>query len=169
MHNSYRDITSRITEDPAWFDENGVPRYGVFTPNALPDIYADECALVEIACQDCRTRYRVAFSSSKMSRVMTAMRLGQDHSAIPNRPIADAIRCGAIDYGDPPNHGHDEGCAGPTMTSDAVRVLEYWSRNDPAYVDPDRHVVTDIGAYMRWTRERALEIEMPQDAEVQPS
>ena len=164
MHNAYRDITSRIAVEPSWFDEIGVPRYGTFSPKSLPNIYADECALVEIACQDCHRRYHVVFSSSKMERVMSAMRLQQDVADIANRPIADAIRAGAVGYGDPPNYGHAAGCAGPTMSSDAVRVIEYWSRHSAACVDSE-NVVTDIERYMRWTRDPALEIEMPQDAD----
>jgi hypothetical protein len=54
MHNYYKDIISKIPEEPQWFDEEAVPRYCPFTPDKLANIYADECALVLIQCQGCR-------------------------------------------------------------------------------------------------------------------
>lgn len=121
MRNSYDDITSRIQEPPAWFDENGAPRYGEFAPKLLPDIYANEAALVEIACQNCRAVFKVAFSHSSMDDVRARM-MGRSPSS-----LEDAVRARSLAYGDPPNAG----CcpAGPTMTSDAVRVLKFWRRS----------------------------------------
>jgi len=161
MHNDYSDITSRISEAPSWFDTNGVPRYGAFEPKRIPDIYCDECALIEIACQDCGKHYNVALSSGKMARVIAALRTQADLSTIQNRPIAAAIRAGDIGYGDPPNCLHTEGCAGPTMTSDAIRVLEYWSRNDPKDVDPTTGAVANVESYFTWRRDTSLEIAFP--------
>ncbi|MBX3528637.1 MAG: hypothetical protein KF904_20750 [Rhodoblastus sp.] len=156
MHNDYSDITSRIAEAPSWFDTNGVPRYGAFTPRALPDIYCDECALVEIACQDCGQRYKVAFSSGQMDRLRNAMRATADLTSIDRRPIATSIKKAEIGYGDPPNCLHKDGCAGATMTSDAVRVLEYWSRFD-------REAPNQPAKTVGWTRDRSLEIDFPQE------
>ena len=163
MHNDFSDITSRIAEAPSWFDTNGVPRYGDFTPKALPDIYCDECALVEIACQDCEKRYKVAFSSSKLERLTPRLRIEADITTIDPRPIATAIRSHSLGYGDPPNCLHKPGCAGPTMTSDPVRVLEYWSRNDQAYVDRDKGIIHDAEAYFTWKRDPSLEISIADD------
>lgn len=163
MHNDYSDITSRIAEAPSWFDTHGVPRYGAFAPRALPDIYCDECALVEIACQDCGRRYKVAFSSGQMDRLRNAMRAKADLTSIDRRPIATSIQKAEIGYGDPPNCLHKDGCAGHTMTSDAIRVLEYWSRFDPSYVDQSRKSITNPDAYFAWTRDPSLEIDFPQE------
>lgn len=43
-------------------------------------------------------------------------------------PLADEIRAGYLNYGDPPNA--DCCPAGPTMSSHSIRVLEYWHRPD---------------------------------------
>lgn len=132
MHNAYRDIRSRIQESPRWWDENGVPRYGLFATDRIADIYADECALVMIACQGCRKEFMVAFSASQHGTWMNG-----DWSGIEDREaafdackhsIAKQIRDGSLHYGDPPN---TECCpAGPTMNCLDVMVLEYWRLND---------------------------------------
>ena len=106
MNQEYHDITSRL--GPAlWHDECGVPRYDPFAPGMCNNIYANEAALLEIACQDCGQRFRVA-----MSTLRWGWRTG----------IARAIAERMIHYGDPPRHG----CVGDTMNCDDIRVLEYW-------------------------------------------
>ena len=37
MKESYEDITSRIPESPSWYDQNGTPRYGEFSPERCPN------------------------------------------------------------------------------------------------------------------------------------
>jgi len=104
MKHFYKDIRSRISELPSWWDEHGVPRYGAFTPKSVSNIYADECALLLIACQNCRHTFRVAMSWDRETP-----------------PPVDVLRA---HYGDPPN---GECCdAGPTMNCDDLRVLEWW-------------------------------------------
>jgi hypothetical protein len=109
MNHDYVDIRSRIAEDPSWWDEFAVPRYGPFTPESLADIYARECALVLIRCQACSREFRVAMSVSHQ----------------PTGFLANEILQGVVFYGDPPNV--DCCVAGPTMSSIPVRVLEYWA------------------------------------------
>lgn len=111
MRHHYIDILSRIPEEPAWFDENGVPRYQPFQPSAVANIYAREVALLRICCQSCRRPFTVALS----------------RSAYDPLPLADEISQRSITYGDPPNL--DCCPAGPTMTSDTERVLEFWQFN----------------------------------------
>lgn len=41
MRASYSDITSRISEPPQWWDENGCPRYCEPHPTHRVNIYAD--------------------------------------------------------------------------------------------------------------------------------
>ena len=144
MHHHYQDITSRIAEPPAWFDEHGTPRYGEFTPDCTAGIYSDEVALVEVGCQDCAVTWRVVFASSAMSRVMRSIaRNDDDHAqaaAFKGPAIANQIRDGSLHWGDPPNHGH-ECAAGPTMNCTDLRVLGYWrrgkGRDEPRWVaDP---------------------------------
>ncbi len=109
MKNCYSDILVRIPEAPLWWDENGVPRYDAFGPDAVADIYCCEAALVEIRCQNCGHPFEVAFSWYHHS--------GQ--SALSSNPH--------LFYGDPPNMGCCE--AGASMSSESVRVLQFWRKN----------------------------------------
>lgn len=138
MNHDYSDIRSRIPEPPNWFDENAVPRYSVFEPTELSNIYAREGALVEISCQNCQRRFHVAFSRSTMDDVR-AYRTGKEPIT-----LASMIEAKTIHYGDPPNVG----CcpSGPTMNSDPIRVLEYWRRDDSTGHD--------------WCRYNSLEIDV---------
>lgn len=120
MHHDYADIRNRIPEPPSWFDEFAVPRYCDFTPRDMANIYANEAALCEIECQNCRRRFRVAFSRSRMDDVV-----GYRKAQRP-RTLAQLITEQYLAYGDPPNV---HCCAsGPTMSSDMRRVLEFWTR-----------------------------------------
>jgi len=155
MHESYEDITSRISEPPKWYDEHSVPRYCDFHPNRVANIYADEVALVEIACQSCGMRFLVAFSSEGVMYAVDKMRseaylkleTKQEQidwiAALTRHPLRDSIESGAIHYGDPPNIG----CcaAGPTMNCDDLRICEYWTR---------------VGKMGEWERDKALEIQL---------
>ena len=125
MHSSYSDIMSRIDTPPLWYDENGVPRYDVFTPHLCPDIYAQQVVLLQIECQDCKRPFTVEMHGD----VFHALR--HPHK---------------LHYGDPPFHD----CAGATMNCNDLAVLEVWvqSHNTPMKwqrrpdlegpIDPDR-------------------------------
>ena len=106
MHDNYSDIKERITEDPTWWDENGTPRYGEFTHERCPDIYANTVVLMQIACQDCGKRFQVQMASG----------WDNPHRLPPKK----------WHYGDPPRHG----CAGDTMNCEDVAVLEVWQRGN---------------------------------------
>lgn len=132
MHCSYDDIRDRIKDEPLWFDENAVPRYVPFSPRYISDIYAEEAALVEIACQDCHKKFLVAFSRSVMDDIF-----GGPSATT----LANMIRKKIIHYGDPPNI---RCCpSGPTMNSDPLRVIEFWERNN-----------------LEWVRNKSLEIDV---------
>lgn len=127
MNTEYADIRSRIQEEPSWFDEYAVPRYGAFSPRMVASIYAKEVALAEVACQACRRLFRVAFSHI---------------NGTPGTTIAEAIQARTLDYGDPPNV---RCCAaGPSMTSVGRRVLEYWTRKDRRDWKRDSRLEVDI-------------------------
>ena len=111
MNHDYQDIRSRIAEPPAWFDSNGTPRYGEFKPEACPCIYADEVALVEIACQLCGEVFHVEMHHSLTER---------------GPKLADHVRGAGIHYGDPPAHG----CTGDTMNCLDLRVVQFWHHRD---------------------------------------
>jgi len=108
MHRDYTDIRSLTPTQPLWFDEYAVPRYVEFSPAQLANIYAREAALAEIECQACGHPFQVAFS-------------GANHRG----PLSEAIVENTLEYGDPPNIN----CcaAGPTMSSRARRVVQYWA------------------------------------------
>jgi hypothetical protein len=115
MNYNYADIVDKLGE-PLWWDENAVPRYCEFSPDVNANIYAIEVVLLEIRCQDCAQRFKVAMSWGAMDQVQ----------GYPS--LAEEIKDGTIHYGDPPNAG----CcpAGPTMSSISLRVLQYWKRVD---------------------------------------
>ena len=112
MKHHFNDITS-VMGRPKWWDENGYPRYVKFHPSETTDIYAAEAVLMEVGCQSCGMLFNVAIT-----------RTWWNHS----NDLAAHIKEHRLVYGDPPNYG----CcpAGPTMGSDSIRVLEYWSREN---------------------------------------
>jgi hypothetical protein len=114
MFGDYTDITERIPETPLWWDEHGVPRYIDFAPYRVANIYAVEVVLLDVACYMCRRRFHVALS-------------GQGGAA-PNEngvTLADQIRSGEIDFGDPPNYLNCHGAATSCLN---LAVLQYWRR-----------------------------------------
>lgn len=130
MNACYADILDRIAEAPKWFDEHAVPRFDLFEPNKIANIYAYECALLLIACQSCGREFEVAMSRDAMDFTRGA------------EALAMQIAKKAIHYGDPPNV---HCCAsGPTMNCDDIRVLEYW------------HSDADTGH--EWKREPSCEV-----------
>lgn len=126
MKHHYKDLTDKLGE-PKWWDEVGVPRYCEFNPGENANIYADEVALVLIRCQNCGHEFKVCMSSKKYFET----------------PLHEEIMDHSLSYGDPPNFG----CcpAGPTMTSDNVKVLEFWYRSSD----------------FEWVRAPYVEIEFP--------
>ena len=119
MHHHYADIRGRIAEEPKWWDEYAVPRYCDHGPDEVANIYAREVVFVGIECQNCRAPFLVAFSWSPW----------------PDRkPLSERIQ--TLHYGDPPNAG----CcaAGPTMNSEAKRIVEFWRKQREAPWDWER-------------------------------
>lgn len=133
MRASYEDLYELAGDrKPLWHDINGVPRFRPHHPKLAPNIYARECALVQIACQDCRRRIPVQFTSNLLDKTT----------------LRERIVGGAISYGDPPYHLNDEGeyChCGCTMTSDALAVLEFWRRDEEWERDPEVEIVIQPG------------------------
>ncbi len=111
MKTAYYDILSLTDKKPLWFDEQAVPRYLPFKPDMV-NIYASEVCLFEIKCQGCGHIFIVALSY---------------HHFFDKVKLSEAIEDNNLNYGDPPNIGCCD--AGPTMTSDSIRVLEFWAKN----------------------------------------
>jgi hypothetical protein len=144
MHNSYKDITSRISEPPWWWDECAVPRYCVFTPDEAANIYADQVVLLEIHCQQCDYKYLVCMSFDSMQ---------QYRIKLENPMTVEQVK--QLHYGDPPNYSC---CAGSTMNSVPVKVVEFWAKGGKRYVKDG--IVTNPTEYFKWRRHPELEIEI---------
>ena len=139
MNQCYHELLAALGT-PQWFDEHAVPRYIPFAPREVANIYADQVLLVEIRCQGCRTRFKVAFSESLAFLLAERITAAEEIDALPR--LFDAVAHGGPHYGDPPNVA----CcpSGPTMNSEPIRVLEAWERPDP----------------FEWVRRPELEIDL---------
>src|SRR3989454_3011954 len=98
MLRSYDDIRSRIKDAIRWWDDNGVPRYCDFSPEEC-GVYDVVVALVEVGCQACMERFRVAVTFDRES-----LRQVGERYALPT-----AGNIGTFRYGDPPFHSHGTG------------------------------------------------------------
>lgn len=128
MNQCYHELLAALGT-PQWFDEHAVPRFIPFAPREVANIYADQVLLVEIQCQACRARFRVAFSESLSSLLMEHAMTGSPPLPISERArLFGAVARGGPHFGDPPNVA----CcpAGPTMNSESLRVIEAWERSD---------------------------------------
>jgi hypothetical protein len=105
MHENYEDIKSRIEEEPSYYDFNGVPRYGGFSPDKCPNIYSRHVGLFRIACQNCGKEFLVEMNADIWDRMLE----------IPPKKWH---------YGDPPIHG----CIGDTMNCIDLEVIEFWHK-----------------------------------------
>ncbi len=133
MHTNYQDILSLTNKDPLWFDERAVPRFCPFEPKKLANIYAHEACLLEIKCQACGHPFVVAMSYGNYEEMQGRQSLSE--AILYNNELF---------YGDPPNIGCCD--IGITMTSVAVRVLEFW--------------ISDITTGYHWQRKSELEREL---------
>ena len=116
---SYADIIEVAGErQPDFYDSNGVPRYRPFHPDLGPDIYADEVALLKIACQSCRHEVRVQMHSGFHEKMDAAA------AKLEYMPLSSRIDAKTVHYGDPPRHS----CVGDTMNCIDLNVCEYWRR-----------------------------------------
>ncbi|MGB9886467.1 MAG: hypothetical protein ACPLRW_05645 [Moorellales bacterium] len=118
---AYEDITRRLGE-PLWYDRHGVPRYDPFRPD-MCGVYARYAALLEIECQGCGRRFKVAVDYCNYEFWGGELRR-------PRLPSAEDE--GDFCYGDdPPPHDYPGGglCAGSTMSSITRRILEFWVRD----------------------------------------
>lgn len=151
MNRDYSDIMELIKQSPGWFDENAVPRYCRFSPDKLANIYADEASLVEVECQGCRRRFRVAHSELNQHNQLWG-KAGKGRIAF----ISDLISERRLKYGDPPNI---RCCAaGPTMSSIPIRVLEYWCKPYVKSLKPGERIM-DF-SLTQWVRQQEFEVDL---------
>ena len=115
MHCRYSDIRSRIDEDPSWFTEEGVPRYGDFRPDAL-GVYDKYAALFAVPCQACGVRLMVGVGRPR-------------YYITPDFEVEPWSLPELVDgwsMGDPPRHD----CVGDTMTHEEPEVVGKWEMVD---------------------------------------
>lgn len=146
MNQHYPDLIDKLGQ-PFWWDECGVPRYLPFDTSLLNNIYAEQAALMRIACQGCGRECLVAMSWGMMDKVVNPYSV----------PLEDLVKDKSIHYGDPPNYGCCSG--GPTMNCEDLAVLEFWKRNHKEYVGDDG-IVTDNEKYFEWRRLPDLEVKL---------
>ncbi|OGC94127.1 MAG: hypothetical protein A2W25_12145 [candidate division Zixibacteria bacterium RBG_16_53_22] len=107
MHADYEDITSRVAESPTWWDFNGTPRYGEFSPDLCPSIYTRQVFLLKIACQACKREFEVEM-----------------HVDLQDRLPVEKDTVQQLHYGDPPRHD----CVGDSMNCIDLAVLQAWGK-----------------------------------------
>jgi len=133
MNNYFQDIVEKLGK-PKWFDDLGYPRYCDFSPDEVSNIYSTEVILLLIACQNCGTLFKVALNTSGYN-----LRTGQFHS------FKEWILDKSVYYGDPPNM---QCCgAGPSMSSDSIKVLEFWEKSNDRPWDWTRNSKYEIDLY----------------------
>ena len=125
MWPEYQDIIERAGP-PEWYTSQGVPRYGPFMPGSM-SVYAEYAALCLVRCQSCEEEFRVGFAYDRFMWVMGELKRTE-------RPTG----CDDFHMGDPPNHAD---CAGSTMTSDVVEIVEFWVK----------------GRFCEWSRDPSIE------------
>lgn len=134
MNESYKDITDKLGK-PYWWDEHAVPRYCEFHPDKCANIYADEAVLLLIGCQNCRYQFPVSMTTSKF--------VYRDGEVI-NRLFSNHLD--TLYFGDPPNY--EECCgAGATMTSDTLKVIEFWTRDNNAHWNNRPDLITQANQF----------------------
>lgn len=123
MYRLYEDLRDKLGE-PTWHDEQGVPRYCDFHPSR-GGIYDRWCALLEIACQACGQTFLVSDSYSMTDMIRAGWKPGD-----PSEPVlpTDGNGGGSFGFGDAPWHGEEQ-CSGTTMTTDTLRVVEFWTKD----------------------------------------
>lgn len=72
----------RCEARPLWWDENGTPRFQPHHPDLCADIYADEVALLKIACQRCGREFLVQMSQGPHA-IVQLMAMSSTHGVIP--------------------------------------------------------------------------------------
>jgi len=113
MYNYLADIIDKLGEPIWWDSEAAIPRYCQFHPDELNNIYAKEAALILIECQNCGHRFKISEDWEIMDAVRNRKRLSES--------IKEGYTLG---YADPPNI---RCCgSGPTMTSNVLKILEFW-------------------------------------------
>ena len=125
MNPLYNDIEDRLGWPDFW-DQHGCPRYATFSPK-LVTVYAKVASLIEIACQDCGERFAVGQPGPTAFELTTNNTYNNNYQVLSDVEFERAVGRFPVEYGDAPSHG---GCVGETMTTDLIRAIELWSREE---------------------------------------
>lgn len=119
----YKDIVSRIPDEPLWYDVHGVPRYEPFHRQML-GVYDHYSLYVLIACQACGQRFSVGVGWTREN--WEAVVAGDEDNFFNDLEWLSKH----FHYGDPPRHG---GCSGETMNCEDIYILEAWDEETRRY------------------------------------
>ena len=122
MYNYLADIIDKLGEPIWWDSEAAIPRYCEFHPDELNNIYAREAALILIECQGCGHQFKISEDWERMDEILRG-----------RKSLSELIKEGwFLGYSDPPNI---RCCpAGPSMSADSIRVLEFWKKENFEYI-----------------------------------
>ena len=122
MYNYLADIIDKLGEPIWWDSEAAIPRYCRFHPDELNNIYAREAALILIECQGCGHQFKISEDWERMDEILRG-----------RKSLSELIKEGwFLGYSDPPNIRCCS--AGPTMSADSIRVLEFWKKENFEWV-----------------------------------
>jgi hypothetical protein len=133
MYPIYRDIRDRLGE-PLWHDQHGVPRYDEFHPSYL-GIYDDWAVLFVVECQACGQRFHCAHGLSSINLCIKS-HMGDAAFAFEDKDDPSVVLPHIVGWGDAPWHGTQQ-CAGTTMSSDVVGILQVWKKESHGWTQVD--------------------------------
>lgn len=122
MYTYLGDIIDKLGEPLWWDDSQAIPRYCEFSPDECNNIYAQEVAFILVECQNCGHEFKISQAWEIFDNPIS---------------LSESIKEGyTIGFSDPPNI---QCCpAGPSETSDKIKVLEFWQRNANTNFDWER-------------------------------
>lgn len=141
MKAQFDDIIKRAGT-PAWYDVDGIPRYGEFNPDDVANIYANHIAFIHVGCQNCYETFYVTNHCHKGIAEADRRIIGLDNPEI-SLPSKGDI--GWFRYGDPPRHN----CIGDTMNSIPLEVLKFYIKEDGEYI---RHPEYEVDVWPEWAK-----------------
>lgn len=176
---AYDDLFTLAQREPLWWDECRVPRFSPFSPGDVNNIYADEVALCEVACQECNRKFLVAEESddstaydAALQYISACMLCDKTTSTISkedfNKQVVENARTRSLSKrfengwiitgGDPPFHGYwddqaedwDDSADGPSSEPSTRERLE--RQNHPSCSAGYCMNVTPIRVVEFWVR-----------------